>query len=95
MLSLVASKGNNVLPLTQFSVSALSLPVHARMMLPMIRADPDDDKIFIGTRQGKLYALQKSFTVTDSIPLDSPPSDILFQQGDHSIVSCMGITCDA
>lgn len=79
------------LPLSQFACELLSLPIQARTMVTMVAAHPPANKVFLGTREGKLYELNRSLTPADSVQLSSPPSHILFDGADNTILSCMGI----
>lgn len=89
--SLKQHEAKATLPLKQFAVSSVSLPLSGRNMLTMVRHDPFSKKIFIGTRKGKLYRLLPSFAIEDSLDLGSAPSEIIFSDTQAPIVSCMGI----
>lgn len=89
--SLRQHEAQATLPLNQFAVSSVSLPLTGRNMLTMVRHDPFSKKIFIGTRKGKLYRLLPSFALEDSLDLGSAPSEIIFSDTEEPIISCMGI----
>ncbi|HET9487578.1 MAG TPA: VCBS repeat-containing protein [Chryseosolibacter sp.] len=82
---------NNLSPLRQFEASIVKLPIEGKTMLTLIRADPSCKNIFIGTRKGELYRFRKSLILEDSFQLESPPSDITFDDNGNKILSCMGI----
>ncbi len=78
--------------LTQFTASAVTLPIAKKNLLTMIKREPSGKNIFIGTRDAKLYRLNESLAaVLDSFQLKSPPSDIIFRPRRPPLVSCMGI----
>lgn len=78
-------------PLRQFTVSSRQLPMAKKNRVTLIRRNPLDGNIFIGTRRSKMYVLDRTLAIADSFQLQSPPSDILFHAGEAPMVSCMGI----
>ena len=82
---------NQPFPLHQFQASALRLNIRAKSKLTMLKTDPATKKIFVGTREGKLYLLKNNLVPEDSFPLGSPPSSIIFSHTGNAFVSCMGI----
>lgn len=89
--SLLAPAPEPALPLTQFTVSGVKLPISNNHLLTMVKANPADGKILIATRPGKLFQFDRSLTVEDSFQLPSPASDILFGKDDTMMISCMGM----
>lgn len=75
----------------QFIPAIVSLPVRTNTLLTMVKFDAFSKTIFVGNRNGKLYELESSFELKDSLKLTSPPSDILFHQNENYFLSCMGV----
>ena len=75
----------------QFNVSELILPVENNSLITVLRFDSLTSKLFIGTRMSKLYQVNSALELEDSFQLESPPSDIIFQQDFLPIISSMGI----
>lgn len=78
-------------PLQQFTASIHKLPISRNTLLTMIKYDSINRNLFVGTRMGKLFQLDQSFGLTDSLQLNSAPSDIIFSVTKTPILSCMGI----
>lgn len=78
------------LPLRQFSVSQIRLPISGASMLTMLRVNPNTGDIYIGTRNKKLFVLDPSFTPLDSFHLEGPPSDVVFTKKSTLVLS-MGL----
>ena len=78
--------------LTQFEVSAFQLPGgRSNPLITMLEVDTATENIFIGTRQSRLYKLDRNFVGLDSFSLSSPPSYINFQNSPQLDISLMGI----
>lgn len=77
--------------LQQFTPSIFRLPVRINTMLTFVKYDSFSNKIFLGTRNGKLYTLKSSLRLIDSMQLPSPPSDMILHQNDNHVIACMGI----
>lgn len=79
------------LPLSQFTPSVARLPVDNGKMITMIRFDENQNNFFIGTRKGKVYRLNSSLDLLDSLQVGSPPSDMIFSKSHNQLISLMGI----
>lgn len=77
--------------LQQFSASTIRLPVAGSSRLTMVRSDPYTEKLYVATRDEKLFVLNNLFTPEDSFHLEGPASDIHFTQGARPMVLSMGI----
>lgn len=77
--------------LQQFAVSTVNLSISGRSHLTMIKSDREGEKIFVGTREGKLFRLSQTLQVQDSFRLPGPPSDVFFSSDGKTLAACMGI----
>jgi hypothetical protein len=77
--------------LHQFSATALTLPISGKTALTMIRSDVRKQKIYVGTRERKLYVFNPAFTPEDSFKTDGPTSDMLFPEEAEPIILSMGL----
>src|SRR5690606_3546965 len=73
-----------------FSPSTLALPISSNSLLTMVRTDPRSGNIYVATRGGKLFILNRSFEPLDSMALPGPASDIVFSDTALQVLS-MGI----
>jgi hypothetical protein len=73
---------------SQFDVLPHSL--RGNQFITLVKFDSAYNKLFVGNRFARLYALDENLTVSDSFQLDSPPSDMMFQR-DTPLVLTMGI----
>ena len=78
-------------PLQQFTTSTVVLPVSGHKHLTMVECDTNRNRILVGTREGKLFVLNKSLQPLDSFRLPGPPSDVFFLADGTTLVSCMGV----
>lgn len=78
-------------PITQFNASTVALPIESNTALTLIEFDSAANKLFVGTRRGKLYRLKPTLEIEDSFQLESPPSDMIFQRNSQPIILSMGI----
>jgi len=76
-------------PLKNFKVEAY--PLQIAPFITFVKSDTSSGKIFIGTRQSKLYRLNENLVLEDSFLLTSPPSHILISSSNEVTVSLMGI----
>ena len=77
--------------LTQFEVSKYKLPgKYGNPLVTLLKVDTANENIFVGTRQSRLFKLDKNLVTIDSIPLNSPPSYINFQNSSELYFSLMG-----
>ena len=81
----------NTLAIEQFTPSIFAVPTNNNTILTMVKYDTPNKKIYIGTRKGKLYQMTASGELEDSLQLESPASDILFDRNEKPILTCMGI----
>lgn len=88
--SLNAVPEDNKLPLQQFSPATVTLPISGNSLLTMVRTHPENEKIYVATRQRKLFTFSRSFAPLDSVVLDGPASDIAFTN-EGTLVLSMGI----
>lgn len=80
------------LPLHQFSVSALTLPIGGNTALTLIRSDSLSKKLYIGTRQAKLFVLNLgTFSPEDSFNTEGPPADIVLHESYAPLCLSMGV----
>jgi len=89
--SLTIPAPDRVDTLRQFEAHAVRLPIANRGMVTMIRMDSSRNELFVGDRFSNLYQLDHNFTVQDSFKLASPPSHMIFRNGDDPLLSLMGI----
>jgi hypothetical protein len=89
--SLEATARQEPLPLRQFDVSTVDLRISGHSHLTMIEDNTGGDDIFVGTREGKLFRLGRTFQPQDSFRLPGPPSDIFSSSDGTALVSCMGV----
>jgi hypothetical protein len=83
---------NQPLELNQFEVTKFKLPGgRTNPLVTMVEVDTAHENIFIGTRQSRLFKLDRNFVAQDSFSLNSPPSYINFQNSPELDVSLMGI----
>ena len=78
-------------PLDQFEPAAHSLPIGGRNSLTLLHHDSLRRSLYVGTREGKLFALNSELIVTDSVQLPSPPSHLLQTEESGMLLTCMGI----
>ncbi len=82
---------NNPKVISQFEISTYKLPgKYGNPLITLLEIDTAHQNIFIGTRQSRLFKLDKNLTVTDSFPLASPPSYINFQNESELYFTIMG-----
>jgi hypothetical protein len=89
--TLLSSRKKETLTLQQFTASILTIPTNNNTISTTIKYDTPNKRIYIATRKGKLYQVTASGELEDSIQLQSPASDILFDLNDKPILTCMGI----
>ena len=78
--------------LSQFEVSKFQLPGgQSNPLIIMLEVDTIHENIFIGTRQSRLFKLDRNFIVLDSFSLRSPPSYINYKNSPELDVAIMGI----
>ncbi|HEX6222768.1 MAG TPA: VCBS repeat-containing protein [Chryseolinea sp.] len=77
--------------ITQFEVKPIRLPVGQHQVVTLIALDSASDKIYIGTRQSRLYEFNDKLEVKDSIRLSSAPSKLIIPVNDDPVVLMMGI----
>ena len=78
--------------LSQFAISKFQLPGgRSNPLITLLEVDTAHENIFIGTRQSRLYKLDRNFVATDSFSLNSPPSYINFKNSPQLDISLMGI----
>ncbi|HZI24526.1 MAG TPA: hypothetical protein VFD46_05590, partial [Chryseolinea sp.] len=65
--------------ITQFDVKPIRLPVAQHQVVTLIAQDSAKDKIYIGTRQGRLYEFNHKLEVTDSLKIPSAPSKVILR----------------
>ncbi len=56
----------------------------------LLAADPDSKRLIVGTQASRLFVLDSSLNVVDSIHFESPPSHIQFE-GDSAVISLIGV----
>lgn len=88
--SLISKLPTFAATLRQFATSAIALPIGDASRLTLVAQSEEDKHFRIGSRNGKLYTTDASFEIQDSLDLNSPPSDIIFNDG-QVLLSCMGI----
>lgn len=88
--SLTIQPEKKLFTITQFNASTITLPIAGNTLLTLIKFDSLVKKLFIGTRNGKLYRLESTLQIEDSFNLDGPPSDIIFQRNSQPIILSMG-----
>jgi hypothetical protein len=88
--SLVANLKTKKGELTLFEPAKVSLN-GAFPMVTLLGTDTLRKKIFVGTRQGKLFRLSKSLIIEDSVQLKSGPSHVIFDEGMPPLITLMGI----
>jgi FG-GAP-like repeat len=71
---------------TKFSPLGSAVP-----MVTLLKFDSLKRKLFLGTRQAKLFQLNESIELEDSIQLKSPPSHLIFDAVFPPITTLMGI----
>lgn len=74
--------------ITQFAVQKIQT-LHAPL-ITMLKMDTLNHFTYVGTRRNQLYKLNNAFYPVDSLPLESPPSNIHIQR-EQILISCMGI----
>ena len=72
--------------LTQFEAKPIRLPVGQHQVVTLIKQDSINDRIYVGTRQGKLYEFNDNFAVIDSIKLPSAPSKLILREHADPII---------
>ena len=77
--------------LTQFEAKPIRLPVAQHQVVTLIAQDSTKDRVYIGTRQGRLYEFNHNFEVTDSIKLPSAPSKLILRDNADPMILLMGI----
>ncbi len=77
--------------LNQFEVSAYKLPgKYGNPLVTLLKVDTTNEHIYVGTRQSRLFKLDKNLVTKDSIILGSPPSYMNFQNSAELYFSLMG-----
>jgi hypothetical protein len=74
-----------------FEVTPIPLSMTHRQAVTLIKHDSINDKIYVGNRPGKLYALDLEFAVRDSFQLKSAPSKLITRSDDELLILQMGI----
>ncbi|MFM9838025.1 MAG: FG-GAP repeat domain-containing protein [Cyclobacteriaceae bacterium] len=89
--SLVANPKTEKSHLTLFEVTKVNPVLGSFPMITLLKVDTFRRKIFYGTRQGKLVQLNDSLKVEHSIQLKSPPSHLIFDAKNPTVVTLMGL----
>jgi FG-GAP-like repeat len=76
--------------LTQFTGTQVRLGRNFPMVT-LVQQDTLNGKIFVGTRDSRLYRLNNQLVKEDSFLLPSPPSRVSFQKDKNVLVTAMGI----
>jgi hypothetical protein len=76
---------------TQFEVKPIRLPIGQHQVVTLIAQDSSNNKIYIGTRQARLYEFNQRLEAKDSIKLSSAPSKLILPVNDNPVVLLMGI----
>lgn len=78
--------------LTQFDVTKFQLPGgRTNPLITLVQVDTAHDHIYVGTRQSRLFKLDRNFAPLDSFLLNSPPSYVNFENPESEDVALMGI----
>jgi len=77
--------------LIQFEAKPIRLPVGQHQVVTLIAQDSAKDRVYVGTRQGRLYEFNHNFEVTDSIKLPSAPSKLILRDNADPTILLMGI----
>ncbi|HYI78334.1 MAG TPA: VCBS repeat-containing protein [Chryseolinea sp.] len=77
--------------ITQFDVKPIRLSVAQHQVVTLIAQDSAKDKIYIGTRQGRLYEFNHKLEVTDSLKIPSAPSKVILRANENPTILFMGI----
>lgn len=77
--------------LRQFEAKALRLPIEHHQAVTLIKQDSVTDKIYLGTRPGKLYEFNREFEVQDSFKLASAASKLMLNEKADPMILVMGI----
>jgi hypothetical protein len=89
--SLVIPEQHVSTPLEQFEAESIRLSIKHHQTVTLIKYDSLSDKIYLGTRPGMLYTMNRNFDVLDSSKLSSPPSKLRISSGEDPIALLMGI----
>jgi hypothetical protein len=77
------------LPLGQFAVTEVKVTGELPLFC-LVQADVTRHKIYLGSRNSKLYELNENLTLKDSFRIPSPASHLIFEPGQHIFISSMG-----
>jgi hypothetical protein len=89
--SLIAPEQHVMDSLKLFEAEPIRLSVEYHHAITLIEYDSLSDKIYLGTRPGRLYQLDRHFNVLDSVQLRSAPSKIRFRNNEDPLALLMGI----
>ncbi len=88
--SLECDTDRDVATLRQFRADTIALPIEGKNLLTLLQFDPETQRIFAGTRLGKLFVLDKSLNVLNSLDAGSPPSALIRDDLKTITLSTMG-----
>ena len=75
----------------QFTAIPYELPRRSFGLTTLIVADTLHHKIYVGTRNSKLYEFNTEFTLQDSFALRSAPSQLLIRENENPLILAMGV----
>ncbi len=75
----------------QFDATSYGLPSASSAITTLIRSDTLHNKIYVGTRKGKLYQFNTEMMMEDSFRLKSAPSQMLTRNSENPLLLGMGI----
>ncbi len=77
--------------ITQFVAIPYELPRRSSALTTLIATDTVHHRIYVGTRNSKLYEFNKQFVLQDSFSLRSAPSQLLLSDSENPQILTMGI----
>lgn len=89
--SLVVATHQKMSTLRQFKADTISLAISGKNLLTLLKYDTRTHKFFVGTRLGKLFALNEYLQAEDSLDVASPPSALLNKTPQTLVLLTMGI----
>jgi hypothetical protein len=89
--SLKVDSTKSAKPLQQFDASTFTLSRNGSPAITLIHSDSANQKIYLGTRSSWLYQLNNDFVKEDSFKLASPPSEMMSNGKEGSLLLEMGI----
>ena len=75
----------------QFALIPFELPRRSFGLTTLIATDTLHHKIYVGTRNAKLYEFNNEFVLQDSFRLSSAPSQLLIRENDNPLILAMGV----